>query len=341
MSNFSFEDLNPALILEAIESLGIYVSSGLLALNSYENRVYQFTTEDHGRLVAKFYRPERWSNAQIQEEHDFAFELQNHHLPIVAPSKFSLTETCVAESSLKQSNSLFTYKGFRFALFPSMGGRQFEVDNIEQLEAMGRLIGRIHASSAKKQFKHRLSINAKEFLEHPICELKNSVLVPQHLHSPFFTILALVAEKAQQRYARASQEVSPIRLHGDCHQGNILWRDGPMLVDLDDCRSGPAIQDLWMLLAGDYQQQKMQLETLLAAYEKFSRFNPAELALIEPLRTMRMIHYMAWLSKRWADPAFPRAFPWVGEDKYWENQVLALKEQMLALQQPVIKLKPF
>lgn len=341
VSDFSFEDLTPEIILDAIESLGIYVTSGLLALNSYENRVYQFTTEEHGRLVAKFYRPERWTNQQIQEEHDFAFELQSHELPMVAPSKFDRSEQRVKNAALADSSSLFIYKGYRFALFPSVGGRQFEVDNLDQLESMGRLIGRIHATSAKKPFVYRFSINVPEYLEQPIAELKQSVLVPQHLHTPFFTIIEMVAEKAAAQYHSAIGDITPIRLHGDCHPGNILWRDGPMFVDLDDCRSGPAIQDLWMMLAGDYQQQQIQLETLIEAYEEFNQFNNAELALIEPLRAMRMVHYMAWLSKRWSDPAFPRAFPWFGEDRYWENQILALKEQMSALQQPIMRLQAY
>jgi Ser/Thr protein kinase RdoA (MazF antagonist) len=328
VSDFTFEDLSPSLILDAIESLDIYVSSGLLALNSYENRVYQFTTEDHGRMVVKFYRPMRWSNEQIQEEHDFSFELQDHELPIVAPCKFN-------------GESLHTCQGYRFALFPSVGGRQFEVDNLDQVEWMGRLIGRIHATSAKKPFKHRLSINIQEYLHQPSQILKQSELVPHHLHSPFFTILDHVCELAEAKYNAVAAKVSHIRLHGDCHPGNILWRDGPMFVDLDDCRSGPAMQDLWMMLAGDNVQQQIQLETLIEAYEEFNEFNPLELELIEPLRAMRMVHYMSWLSKRWEDPAFPRAFPWFGEDKYWENQILSLKEQLSALQQPAIRLPSY
>jgi len=328
VSDFTFEGLTPDLILDAIESLDVYVTSGLLALNSYENRVYQFTTEEHGRLVAKFYRPQRWSNAQIEEEHSFSFELQDHELPVVAPLKF-------------QNSSLHEYKGFRFALFPSIGGRQFEVDNLDQLEWMGRLIGRIHATSAKQAFKHRLSINTHEYLSIPAQELAQSELVPQHLHTPFFTILNHVVKQAHEQFSALENRVTHIRLHGDCHPGNILWRDGPTFVDLDDCRSGPAIQDLWMMLAGDQQQQRLQLETLIEAYEEFNPFDNNELALIEPLRAMRMVHYMAWLSKRWQDPAFPRAFPWFGEDKYWENQILALKEQLSALQQAPIKLQAY
>lgn len=325
MSDFTFEGLTPSIILDAIESLDIYVTSGLTALNSYENRVYQFTTEDHGRMVVKFYRPNRWTNAQILEEHAFSFELQDFELPIVAPTQFN-------------NVSLHTFQGYRFALFRSVGGRQFEVDNLDQLEWMGRLIGRIHATSAKKPFVHRLSINIPEFLHEPSHILKQSELVPLHLHLPFFTILDQVCALAESKYSAVAPKISAIRLHGDCHPGNILWRDGPMFVDLDDCRSGPAIQDLWMMLAGDTAQQQIQLETLIEAYEEFNAFNNQELALIEPLRAMRMVHYMAWLSKRWKDPAFPRAFPWFGEDKYWENQILSLKEQLSALQQPALRL---
>ncbi len=333
MSDFSFEHLTPALILDAIESLEIYVTSGLLALNSYENRVYQFNTEEHGRMVAKFYRPARWTNEQIQEEHDFAFELQSLELPIVAPSQFN---------GVNQSlNSLHEYKGYRFALFPSVGGREFEVDNLDQLEWMGRLIGRIHASSAKKPFKCRPSVNAQDYLHASAEVLEQSDLLPFQLKTAFFAILNPVIKQAQKQFEEHIQSVEMIRLHGDCHPGNILWRDGPSFVDLDDCRSGPAIQDLWMMLSGDYMQQQLQLETLIEAYEEFNTFNTSELNLIEPLRAMRMVHYMAWLCRRWQDPAFPRAFPWFAEEKYWENQILALKEQLSDLQQPALKLTPY
>jgi Ser/Thr protein kinase RdoA (MazF antagonist) len=328
VSDFTFEDLTPSLILDAIESLDIYVTSGLLALNSYENRVYQFTTEQHGRLVVKFYRPKRWRKEQILEEHEFAFELLSHELPIVAPCQFD-------------GISLHEYKGYQFVLFPSVGGRQFEVDNLEQLESMGRLIGRIHATSAKKPFLQRPSVNVVDYLHIPAKELTNSELVPTHLHLPFFTILEQVSALAERQFNAVAEQVASIRLHGDCHPGNILWRDGPMFVDLDDCRSGPAIQDLWMMLAGDTIEQQIQLDTLIEAYEEFNPFNAIELNLIEPLRAMRMVHYMAWLSKRWKDPAFPRAFPWFGEDKYWENQILALKEQLSVLQQPAISLRSY
>lgn len=321
MTTFDFSGLTPDLILDAIESTGIRVESGLLALNSYENRVYQFLAEDKKRYVVKFYRPQRWNQLQIQEEHDFAAELAAHEVPIVAPLTIS-------------GQSLHMYHGYFFAVFPSAGGRQFEADNLEQLEWMGRFIGRMHGISQSSNFKHRPSINIESHLLIPANELTQSTLIPADLHHPFFTILEQVIELTKKRYSDSTH----IRLHGDCHAGNILWRDGPTFVDLDDCRSGPAIQDLWMMLSGNKQQQFIQLDTLVEAYEEFCDFDRSQLTLIEPLRAMRMIHYMAWLSKRWNDPAFPQAFPWFAEGRYWEQQILALKEQFSALQEPALEL---
>lgn len=323
--SFHFTDLTPDFILDAIETTGIRVESGLLALNSYENRVYQFMDEDRKRYVVKFYRPQRWSSAQIQEEHDFALELQSHDIPLVAPLTF-------------QGKTLHQAAGYQFTLFPSAGGRQFEVDNLDQLEWMGRFIGRIHAVASAKAFSYRAELTVATHLQQPLAILKKSELVPTHLHSPFFTILQQVVTLAEKQFEQVS--FNALRLHGDCHPGNILWRDGPTFVDLDDCRNGPAIQDLWMMLSGDRQQQLLQLDTLVAAYEEFFDFEHQQLQLIEPLRAMRMIHYMAWLEQRWADPAFPRAFPWFAEDKYWENQILALKEQFSALHEAPLKLLP-
>ena len=322
MSDFSFASLRPDLILDAIESLDIRVESGLLALNSYENRVYQFVAEDRQRFVAKFYRPQRWSQAQILEEHHFALELAQQEIPLVAPLLFN-------------GQSLHQYQGFYFALFPSVGGRQFEVDNLEQLEWMGRFIGRIHRVAQSDKFIHRANFDVHNFLVIPQQVLAESSLIPSHLQLAFDTILhqviGLTSELMDCNY-------QPIRLHGDLHAGNILWRDGPSFVDLDDCRMGPAIQDMWMMLSGDKQQQFIQLDTLVEAYEEFHEFDTRQVRLIEPLRAMRMVHYMAWLAQRWQDPAFPQAFPWFGEDKYWENQILALKEQFSALHETPIQL---
>ena len=327
MSVFDFTSLSPDLILDGIESLGIQVDSGLLALNSYENRVYQFHDENKVKYVTKFYRPERWTLAQIQEEHDFALDLAEHELPVVAPLVIS-------------GETLFHFKGYNFAIFPCRGGRIFEVDNLEQLEWMGRFIGRIHARSATRPFHHRLTINSQEMLIDARNDIKTSLFVPRSLELPFFTILDQVVDVAQQNF-QANKNCAQIRLHGDCHASNILWTDkGPHFVDLDDCRQGPAIQDLWMMLSGDRQQQLLQLDTILMGYEEFYSFEHNQLSLIESLRTMRMVNYISWLCKRWQDPAFPRSFPWFNTEKYWEQQILMLKEQMSALQQPPLSLLP-
>ena len=323
MTKFDFSGLGPDVILDAIESLGIRVESGLLALNSYENRVYQFIAEDRLRYVVKFYRPMRWTELQIKEEHDFSLELASHEIPVVAPIIY-------------QNNTLHQYQGYYFALFPSVGGRQFEVDNLDQLEWMGRFIGRIHAVAKSATFVHRPKFSVEEHLLEPLEHLKKSELIPDYLHTSFFAILEPVVNKTLQLYR--ANKTDNIRLHGDCHPGNILWRDGPTFVDLDDCRSGPAIQDLWMMLSGDRHQQMLQLDTLINAYEEFAEFDNEQLKLIEPLRAMRMVHYMAWLNKRWQDPAFPQAFPWFADGKYWEQQILSLKEQMSALQEAPLTL---
>lgn len=323
MAQFNFSGLTPDLILNAVETTGVYPVSGLLPLNSYENRVYQFLAEDNRRYVVKFYRPQRWSDLQIQEEHDFTQELVEHEVPICAPLRFD-------------NQSLLQYQDFRFALFPSVGGRQFEVDNLDQLEWMGRFIGRIHQVAARTQFQHRPALTLQSHLLEPRQQLAESTLVPESLKTAFFTILDVLYQKVQEYY----RDMASIRLHGDCHPGNILWRDGPTFVDMDDCRSGPAIQDLWMMLSGDRNNQLLQLDTLVMAYEEFYEFDTAQLKLIEPLRAMRLVHYMAWLDKRWQDPAFPQAFPWFGSDKYWEQQILSLKEQVAALEEPALKLTP-
>ncbi|WP_206483059.1 serine/threonine protein kinase [Thalassotalea sp. G2M2-11] len=324
MSVFDFTSLSPDLIIDGIESVGLQVDSGLLALNSYENRVYQFHDEQRIKYVTKFYRPHRWSVKQIQEEHDFSLELQDHELPVVAPLLFN-------------GQSLFEYEGYPFAIYPCKGGRIFEVDNLDQLEWMGRFIGRIHAVSRQQVFNYRPSYSTDESLIQARDIIVQSGFIPDYLTTPFFTILDQVIDLTQQQY----QPQSAIRLHGDCHAGNILWTDdGPHFVDLDDSRMGPAIQDLWMMLSGDRQQQTLQLDTLLQGYEEFCTFDTREFALIEPLRAMRVVNYMAWLCKRWQDPAFTHSFPWFNTAKYWEEQVLMLKEQVSALQQAPLTLMP-
>ncbi|XPF92833.1 serine/threonine protein kinase [Colwellia sp. RE-S-Sl-9] len=324
MSVFDFTSLSPDLILDGLESVGFKVDSGLLALNSYENRVYQFHDENLVKYVTKFYRPERWTENQIREELNFALELDNQELPLVPP-------LCV------NGETLFNYQGYYFTVSPCRGGRTFEVDNLEQLEWMGRFIARIHGVSSTKNFELRPALSVDDMLFDASKIIQASGFVPKSLNLPFFTILEQVNEVAAAQYKPKKQ----IRLHGDCHAGNIFWTDkGPHFVDLDDCKTGPAIQDLWMMLSGDRNEQLLQLDTLLAGYEEFFTFDTSELVLIESLRTMRVVNYMAWLCKRWKDPAFPRNFPWFDSEKYWEQQILMLKEQMSALQQPPLSLIP-
>jgi Ser/Thr protein kinase RdoA (MazF antagonist) len=325
-SAFHYQALTPDLILTAIETLGIYPETGLLALNSYENRVYQFRCDRGLRYVVKFYRPERWSDQQIQEEHDFSAALVEEEVPIATPV-------------IVDGRSLHEYKGFRFALFPSIGGRAFEVDNLEQLESVGRFIGRIHQFSKQADFVYRDTMSPQLLGDDSLKWLKESGHIPRGLALPYFTVVEQILEKSSAMWQ--PKDYRNIRLHGDLHPSNILWTpDGPGFVDLDDAKMGPAVQDLWMMLAGDRQQQTLQLEVLLESYEEFCEFDTRELQLIEPLRAMRMLHYNAWLSRRWADPAFPMNFPWFAEDKYWEQQILAFKEQLAALDEPPLSLMP-
>ncbi|NRB67367.1 MAG: serine/threonine protein kinase [Vibrio sp.] len=321
---FNFDALTTDFMWYALESIGVRAESGFLPLNSYENRVYQFTDEERQRYVVKFYRPERWSSEQIQEEHDFTLELIESDIPVAPPIKI-------------QGQTLHQYQGYQFALFDSVGGRQFEVDNLEQLEGVGRFLGRIHKVGARIAFKHRPTISLEEYLHQPRKILEQSQFIPFHLENAFFNDLDLLIQSLQQQW---DDSANIIRLHGDCHPGNILWRDGPMFVDLDDSRNGPAVQDLWMMLNGERADKLMQLDILLEAYQEFNDFNTNELKLIEPLRGLRMVHYMAWLAKRWQDPAFPIAFPWFDDPKYWESQVLAFKEQISALSEPPLSLMP-
>lgn len=324
MAVFDFTSLSPDLILDGLESVGFTVDSGLLALNSYENRVYQFHDNNLVKYVTKFYRPERWSEVQLREELSFALELEENELPLVAPVTIN-------------GESLFNYKGYFFTVYPCRGGRIFEVDNLDQLEWMGRFIARIHAVASTKSFVSRPTFSTDDMLFKARGIIEQSGFVPSSLNVPFFTILDQVIDVAAAQYKPQKQ----IRLHGDCHAGNILWTDnGPHFVDLDDCKTGPAIQDLWMMLSGDRNEQMLQLDTLLTGYEEFFTFDTKQLVLIESLRTMRVVNYMAWLCKRWKDPAFPQNFPWFDSEKYWEQQILMLKEQMSALQQPPLSLIP-
>ncbi|MDK3079880.1 serine/threonine protein kinase [Enterobacter hormaechei] len=321
---FTFQTLHPDTIMDALFEQGIRVDSGLTPLNSYENRVYQFQDEERQRFVVKFYRPQRWSAEQIQEEHQFALDLLDDDVPVAAPIKFN-------------NQTLLTHQGFYYAVFPSLGGRQFEADNIDQMEWVARYLGRIHQTGRKKPFVARPTIGVQEYLIEPRQVFETSALIPNALKDNFLTATDKLIDAVKACWR---DDITTLRLHGDCHAGNILWRDGPLFVDLDDARMGPAVQDLWMLLNGDKAEQRMQLETIIEAYEEFSPFNSDEIALIEPLRAMRFVYYLAWLIRRWEDPAFPRNFPWLTGEDYWRNQISTFTEQVKVLQEPPLQLTP-
>lgn len=321
---FNFSTLEPDAILDALWNSGIRVESGLTALNSYENRVYQFSDEDKQRFVVKFYRPQRWSAAQILEEHRFACDLQNDEVPVAAPITLN-------------NSTLLTHNGFMFAVFPSMGGRQYETDNLDQLEWVGRYLGRLHQSAGKAAFQVRPQIDLQEYIYEPQQHLTQCELIPKGLRISFSAALERLIVTLQKCW---HTQWRPLRLHGDCHPGNILWRDGPLFVDLDDARTGPAIQDLWMLINGDKQEQRLQWEVLLEAYQEFSEFDVNELTLVEPLRAMRMVYYLAWVARRWQDPAFPGSFPWMTEEDFWRRQIALFTEQERLLREPPVRLIP-
>lgn len=323
-SAFNFQTLTPDLILDALESTGIRVDSGLSELNSYENRVYQLMDEDRRRYVVKFYRPERWSDAQIAEEHAFSAELTAQEIPLAAPLPLN-------------GATLHHYHGYAFAVFPSLGGREYEVDSLDQLEWVGRYLGRLHQVGRRQLFSSRPTIGLDEYVYQPRALLAESPLVPEAQRSALLSALDTLIAALLPCWR---DDLPQLRLHGDCHPGNILWRDGPLFVDLDDARNGPAIQDLWMLLNGDDAEKRIQLDVLLEAYSEFSDFDLRELALIEPLRAMRMIHYVAWICRRWQDPAFPRSFPWVGETQFWLRQIQVFQEQVRLLQAAPLQLTP-
>lgn len=317
-----FGELSPDAILDALEGIGLQCDGRILALNSYENRVYQIGIEDAEPLVAKFYRPQRWTDAAIIEEHQYTLALAAEEIPVVAPS---LGE---------QGQSLYQQGAYRFALYPCRGGRAPELDNPDQLEQMGRFVARIHALGATQVFEHRPTLDIQQFGVQAREFLLSHDFLPTHIREAYESLSQDLIEQVQLCYTRAG-EVQYIRLHGDCHPGNILWREQmPHIVDFDDARMGPAIQDLWMFLSGDRAYMTARLADVLEGYTQFYEFNPSELYLVEALRTLRMIHYAAWLASRWDDPAFPLAFPWFNTVRYWEEHVLSLREQRALLDEP-------
>ncbi|MDE2416822.1 MAG: serine/threonine protein kinase [Burkholderiales bacterium] len=334
----AFESLTPDLVLDALDSVGLRGDGRLTALSSYENRVYQVQLEDASAVVAKFYRPGRWSDAQIQEEHDFSAELMAAEIPVIGPTQLL-------------GASLHRFGGFAFSVSPRRGGRAPELDDGEVLEWIGRFLARIHTVGAQRPFVHRPALDLETFGIEPMQWLLEHDRVPLDVQS----VWTRTCQNAIDSIAACttltgasgpnginSSGIRLLRLHGDCHPGNILWTPadaaptagpGPHFVDLDDARMGPAVQDFWMLLSGDRQQRTRQLGALVDGYEQFREFNRDELALIEPLRTLRLIHYSAWLARRWSDPTFPVNFPWFGSSDYWQGQVQMLEEQCEAMQE--------
>jgi Ser/Thr protein kinase RdoA (MazF antagonist) len=318
-----YSTLTPDTLLDAVDDCGYRTDGRLLALNSYENRVYQVGIEDETPVIVKFYRPGRWSNASILEEHAFALELAAEEIPVVAPLQTDGT-------------TLHTFRGFRFALYPRQGGYWPELNSRQDREWMGRFIARIHAVGSTQPFRERPELDIDSFGHQSRQLLLERGFIPAHIETAYRTLTRDLLQQVTEMFGNAGN-TETIRLHGDCHPGNILWTEqGPHFVDLDDCRSGPAIQDLWMLISGDRQDMQMQLIDILEGYLQFREFDHRELQLIEPLRTLRIIHYAAWLARRWDDPAFPQAFPWFNTDRYWEDHVLALREQAGLLNEPAL-----
>jgi Ser/Thr protein kinase RdoA (MazF antagonist) len=323
MQQQDYTELMPETILAAVDSLGYRTSGRMLALNSYENRVYRCELENGDALVVKFYRPRRWSDKSIAEEHHFALELVEHEIPVVAPI-------------LKDGVSLFAHAGYRFAVYPLRGGRWPDLETRDDLNWMGRFIARIHNVGRASLFQYRQAIEISRMGNNATDFLLEHGFIPDYLEIAYQTLADDLLKEIHAAFDRCGN-YETIRLHGDCHRSNVLWTDdGPHFVDLDDCCNGPAIQDLWMLLSGGRQEMTEQLCDLLEGYEEFAVLQLNELQLIEALRSLRMMHYAAWLAKRWQDPAFPLAFPWFNTSQYWEQHVLELREQLARLHEPVL-----
>jgi Ser/Thr protein kinase RdoA (MazF antagonist) len=320
-----FSGLTPEVVLDAAAASGLEPDGRLFALNSYENRVYQIWLEAEpdtpASVVTKFYRPGRWTDAQILEEHAFVSELAEREIPVVAPLALD-------------GRTLREFAGFRFAVYPRRGGRTPELEDRDTLEWMGRFIARIHAVGATRPFAERPVLDIESFGREPRDWLLAHDFIPEDLVDAWKRAADLALAGVARSFERAGQ-VRSIRLHGDCHAGNVLWTDdGPHFVDFDDCRSGPAVQDLWMLLSGDRTAMARQFADVLAGYEDFHDFDFRELHLVEALRTLRLVHYSAWIARRWDDPAFPAAFPWFDTQRYWQDRILELREQISLMSEP-------
>ncbi len=333
-----YDRLTPQVVLDAVDSLGMRCDGRMLQLNSYENRVFQLMREDGGAVVAKFYRPGRWRIEQIIEEHAFAAELFAAELPVVAPLPLAAAHLHAPTLAGIQAGDT----RFAVAIYPSCGGHGPDLERPDTLQRLGRLIGRLHAVGERRAFVHRRALTPAVFGHDALQRLlAQQAIPPEHIGS-WSAVCRSALASVDEVFARTP--ATALRLHGDCHPGNILWRDGgdgrggdgPHVVDFDDAVSGPAIQDLWMLLSGDQQAMREQLLPLLSGYRQFRDFDIRELALIEALRTLRMVHHSAWIAERWTDPAFPVAFPWFDSPGYWGQQTTELREQIDAMAAPPI-----
>jgi len=323
-----YAELTPDRVLDALGGVGLVGDGRMQALGSYENRVYLIGIEDAPPVVVKFYRPARWSDAAIVEEHAFVAELAAHEIPVVAPL-------------VVDGRTLHVFDAFRFAVYPRCSGRAPELSDRSTLEWMGRFIGRIHAVGALSPFRHRPALDVETFGVEPRDWLLAHDFIPRDLVEAWRSIADLAVDGARRSFERAG-DVTPLRLHGDCHVGNVLWIEhgaprGPHFVDFDDARMGPAVQDLWMLLSGDRAEMTRQLGAVLAGYGDFQAFDPRELHLVEALRTLRLLHYSAWIAQRWDDPAFPVAFPWFNTERYWQDRILELREQVALMEEPPLE----
>jgi Ser/Thr protein kinase RdoA (MazF antagonist) len=318
-----FDGLDPGAVFSAAESIGLLPSGRLFALNSYENRVYQIGDDDGALWVLKFYRPARWSDAQIDEEHQFTFELAAAELPVAAPLQ-------------RDGISLFVHDRLRFAAFPYLAGRAPELDDAATLTLLGRTLARIHAIGARAQFARRPVLTLDRLGVQSRETVLGSGFVPEALEEQYARVSEQVLERVQQCFENFGP-LPRVRIHGDCHAGNILWREnGPLFVDLDDCMSGPRIQDLWMFLSGDPASQQTSWAAIMEGYELFAEFDFSELTLVEALRSLRILHHASWIASRWGDPAFPRAFPWFGDARFWERHISDLFEQLAGMDDPPI-----
>ena len=321
-----YEGLTPDVVMDAVESVGYRCDARNLVLNSYENRVFQIGLEEADPLIGKFYRPDRWTDDQILEEHEFTRELFDLEIPVVPPIL------------LNEESTLAEYLGYRFSLYQRRGGRAPELDDAESLIILGRFIGRIHATGGANLFTYRPDISVDSYAVTSRSYLLENDYIPAELLPAYETITAELIDKVSRLFEQC-ESVRSIRLHGDCHMGNVLWRDSvPHFVDFDDARNGPAIQDLWMMLSGSRDQQSLQIRKILEGYTDFCEFNPLELRLVEACRTLRIMYHCCWIARRWDDPAFPRAFPWFNSQRYWSDHILELREQLSALDEMPLEL---